>query len=218
MPARTPDLSCEKEIIILDAAQKRFAVYGFAKVTMDEIAADVGMGKASLYYYFPTKDHLFRSVIAREQREFMDRLDQMLRLDIPAAEKLKRYTEQRLDYIRILLNLQYLSLHSYLSPRPIIRDLFENFAAEEQKRLTEVIREGKRKGEFEVRSPETMATLLLHVLQGLRVRMLKESFVSGADALKSEGLAREMRLVIDVFVNGIRKIKTSETAERALRG
>ena len=52
----TEQLSTEKQAVILDAARKRFAYYGFSKVTMDEIAADIGMGKASLYYYFPTKE------------------------------------------------------------------------------------------------------------------------------------------------------------------
>ena len=42
-----------KEKEILEAARSRFAHYGYSKVTMEEIALDVEMGKASLYYYFP---------------------------------------------------------------------------------------------------------------------------------------------------------------------
>jgi TetR/AcrR family transcriptional repressor of mexJK operon len=215
MTTKAPALTGEKETLILDAAQKRFATYGPGKVTMDEIAADVGMGKASLYYYFPTKEHLFRSVIAREQTEFLNRLKDILSRDICASEKLKLYTEQRLEYIKTLLNLQFLNLSSYLNPKPIFRDLFESFSAEEQKRLTDVIREGKRNGEFDVKSPEATATLLLHVLQGLRLRMLKGTRLSDVHEIPSEELAREMRLVVEVFVNGIRKIKTPLKAERA---
>lgn len=61
----------EKEIIL--AARKRFAYYGFSKVTMDEIAADIGMAKASLYYYFPTKVDLFIAVVTEEQDQFIER-------------------------------------------------------------------------------------------------------------------------------------------------
>ena len=53
----------EKEAAILKSAQKRFMTYGYSKVTMDEIAEDIGMAKASLYYYFQTKDDIFRGVI-----------------------------------------------------------------------------------------------------------------------------------------------------------
>ena len=38
-----------KEKAILEAARKRFAYFGFSKITMDEIASDVALGKASLY-------------------------------------------------------------------------------------------------------------------------------------------------------------------------
>jgi len=205
MASKAPALSCEKETLILDAALKRFAVYGLGKVTMDEIAADLGMGKASLYYYFPTKDHLFRAVIAREQAGFMERLQAVLQEDIPASEKLKRYAEQRLEYIKTLLNLQFLNLNSYFAPKPFIRDLFESFALEEQKRLTEIIRGGKRSGEFDVKSSEAMAALLLHALQGLRLRLWKASQFSESDGVESETLAREMKLLVNVFVNGMRK-------------
>jgi len=59
--------SNDKEELILNAAQRRFASYGYSKVTMDEIAEDVGMAKASLYYYFPTKEVIFRSIVLHEQ-------------------------------------------------------------------------------------------------------------------------------------------------------
>ena len=57
--------SKEREKPIIEAARKRFAHYGFSKVTMEEIAADAEMGKASLYYYFPTKEELFSALSFR---------------------------------------------------------------------------------------------------------------------------------------------------------
>ena len=72
-------LSTEKQAVILDAARKRFAYYGFSKVTMDEIAADIGMGKASLYYYFPTKESLFEEVVKQEKNQFFNDIHSMMR-------------------------------------------------------------------------------------------------------------------------------------------
>ena len=48
---------------ILNAAQRMFGQYGLTKTTMTDIAKEVGMGKASLYYYFPTikKSHILSS-------------------------------------------------------------------------------------------------------------------------------------------------------------
>ncbi|HEY4784669.1 MAG TPA: helix-turn-helix domain-containing protein, partial [Bacteroidales bacterium] len=53
--------NAEKLEVILKAAQKRFGLYGLEKTTMKEIASDMGMSKAALYYYFPDKEGLFKA-------------------------------------------------------------------------------------------------------------------------------------------------------------
>jgi AcrR family transcriptional regulator len=50
---------------ILEAALKVFASGGFAETTMDEVAVVVGVSKASLYNYFPTKDALLSELVQR---------------------------------------------------------------------------------------------------------------------------------------------------------
>ena len=56
---------------ILDAADRRFRVYGFKKTTMAEIADDVGMSTANLYRYFPSKVDIAESFALRcfEEKE-----------------------------------------------------------------------------------------------------------------------------------------------------
>ena len=48
---------------ILNGALKVFKSYGIEKTTMDEIAAESGFGKATLYYYFSSKDEVFIRLI-----------------------------------------------------------------------------------------------------------------------------------------------------------
>jgi len=62
--------NAEKTNIILKSAQKRFGLYGYEKTTMKEIASDLGMSKAAMYYYFPDKEGLFKAVVEMEQSEF----------------------------------------------------------------------------------------------------------------------------------------------------
>ncbi len=50
---------------ILDAAQEVFAARGYAGATTREIAARAGIGKRMLFYYFPTKDAVYRGVLER---------------------------------------------------------------------------------------------------------------------------------------------------------
>jgi AcrR family transcriptional regulator len=53
-----PEPQETKKTQILDAAYKRFSHYGYSKTTMKEIASDLSMSKALLYYYFPDKSQL----------------------------------------------------------------------------------------------------------------------------------------------------------------
>lgn len=48
---------------IMDSAAKRFFEFGISKVTVDEIAAELGMSKKTIYKYFPSKDDLLLAAV-----------------------------------------------------------------------------------------------------------------------------------------------------------
>jgi AcrR family transcriptional regulator len=48
---------------ILEAAGELFTTKGYEKVSLREVAEAVGITKAALYYYFPTKDKLFEALV-----------------------------------------------------------------------------------------------------------------------------------------------------------
>ena len=92
-----------KIVLILEAARKRFAHYGIAKTTMNEIAADIGMSKASLYYYFPDKERLFVAVVDKDIDEFVEAIEDIIKKPSKASFKLKKicldpkYILQKID-------------------------------------------------------------------------------------------------------------------------
>jgi AcrR family transcriptional regulator len=55
----------KKKTLIIEAAQKRFSHFGVGKTTMNEIADDLSISKASLYYYFPDKLNLYAAVLQK---------------------------------------------------------------------------------------------------------------------------------------------------------
>ena len=66
-------------LAIINAAAKLFALQGFEKTTVDEVALEAGIAKGTIFYNFKTKDEIFLSVLqqgidnltglAREQAE-----------------------------------------------------------------------------------------------------------------------------------------------------
>jgi AcrR family transcriptional regulator len=71
-PAAQPSLSprrlprAQREQQILDTAHAQFAERGFAAVTMDDVAAAVGVTKPLLYNYWGNKDRLYLACLERE--------------------------------------------------------------------------------------------------------------------------------------------------------
>ncbi len=75
---------------ILDKALDHFLQFGFSKVTMNEIAEDLGMSKKTLYQYFAGKEELLLAVLNRMHAETAARIDALVedtQIDFP--EKLR---------------------------------------------------------------------------------------------------------------------------------
>ena len=62
----------ERRIQIVKAAAKRFARHGLNKTTLDEVARDIRIGKATIYHYFQSKDDLFYETLKWEIEIFLD--------------------------------------------------------------------------------------------------------------------------------------------------
>ena len=194
-----------KEEEILEAARNRFAHYGFSKVTMEEIASDVEMGKASLYYYFPTKEDLFRSVISQEINELQKNIELILQKRNSASEKLQNYVEQRMIFFQKLINLGTLSVHSYFDNKSVFKKVFLDFADVELGLIKKIFEEGKRSNEFEINLSDDTAVVFLHVLQGLRCNVFRWTKGQGIDEETRKNLQEEMRIVTEIFIKGIKK-------------
>src|SRR5437868_12594802 len=60
---------------ILEASYQRFLHYGYSKTTMNEIAGDLSMSKALLYYYFPDKSELYMAVMRKIAGDYLKQLE-----------------------------------------------------------------------------------------------------------------------------------------------
>jgi AcrR family transcriptional regulator len=61
-----------RERRILDAALTVFSQKGFVSASMDDIAAQAGLSKPTLYQYFPSKDELFTAMMTEERDHMLE--------------------------------------------------------------------------------------------------------------------------------------------------
>ena len=57
---------------ILRTAQEQFELVGIRRTTMEDVARQCGVGKATLYRRFPTKDAVVDAVVLSEVQRYLD--------------------------------------------------------------------------------------------------------------------------------------------------
>ncbi len=199
-------LTSEKQSAILDAARKRFAYYGFSKVTMDEIAADIGMGKTSLYYYFPTKASLFGEVIKAESTQFLKGMQSITDQEFSPSEMLRKYTSQRIEHFRNLVNLRVLEFQLDVELRLPLRSLLNDFQEKEIDLLTHILTIGNSLGEFSISNPRRTAEVIIQALWGPR-SLLLHKHGNNLDDNTFRVMGQVTSEIAEIILNGITKSK-----------
>ncbi len=89
---------------IVDAARAHFFSHGFRRVTMNDLAAELGISKKTLYVHFPDKMAVLEAVLADKFAGVQAKLEQVTREhahDFPAAlHELLANTQRELDEIK----------------------------------------------------------------------------------------------------------------------
>jgi TetR/AcrR family transcriptional repressor of nem operon len=153
---------------ILDIAERLVQVRGFNNFSYADIAAELGITKASLHYHFPGKAELGQALITRYAQRFSDALEQIDR-DLPdAAAKLAAYTKLYAEVLRGdrmcmcgILAAEYQTL-----PAPM-RTAVIDFFDENQRWLADLLRQGKRERTLKFTgTPEDVAQGIFSTLEG----------------------------------------------------
>lgn len=157
---------------IVNMACKVFTRHGFKKTTMDEIARACHKGKSSIYYYFESKEEIFKAVIEREASELKERLDRTIRKDDLAVERLKAYILFRLHRVRSLENFYAALNEDSLSHMDFILEIRRNFDMEERQLVREILEDGMKSGAFQITSSDIGAIAISTMMKGLELPLL----------------------------------------------
>jgi TetR/AcrR family transcriptional regulator len=84
-----------QEAAIITAAERVFAGAGFGGATMAAIAMAAGLPKPNLHYYFGSKKALYRAVLERTLREWLEPADSIVATAEPRAA-LERYMREKM--------------------------------------------------------------------------------------------------------------------------
>ncbi len=141
-------ISEEKRNRIMDFAFRKFTSSGIAQITMDDIARGVGMGKGTLYQYFPSKERLILQTMEFIAFRMERKLSRILEDNsLSPVEKLSLFLKVVADKIAAInpLMLDYLERSmpdAYEKIEEIRRHIIED-------NLGRLLTDGKRNGLFD---------------------------------------------------------------------
>ncbi len=152
---------------IIQIARNIFGKYGFQKTSMNQIANANRKGKSSLYYYFQSKEDVFKAVLDQETS--------MLRGEIMAAisehddpkDKLKAYVHVRMNGFQKLLNLYDAVKNEYLSHLQFIENVRKIYDETEINTIKSILDDGIERGYFSIPNTYTAAMALVTAMKGL---------------------------------------------------
>ena len=134
---------------LLDATDRLLAERGYQKMTIDDLAREVGIGKGSVYLHFSSKEEIALSHVDRIVERVKDHLKIIAEKEISQKEKLRE-----MILTRVLLRFDSVqhytrSLNDLLSSlRPKLLARRENYFADEAAIFAEVIERGQASGDF----------------------------------------------------------------------
>ena len=196
----------DKVKMILEASQKRFGLFGIEKTSMREIADDLKLSKASLYYYFPDKESLYKAVVEKEQAEFISNISVKISSITDPELLLLEYAGTRLSYFRTLLNLSRLRFESYSGLKPGFRESIRVFKESEKDIISKIFEKGISGGIFFIEDTDETASLFLDLLKGLRVTVVNEKETLFIEQDEYELLLRKTIAFTKIFIRGIKFI------------
>lgn len=84
----------ERKNQLIKAASKRFSKLGYYKTTLEEVARDIRIGKATIYHYFTSKDELYNAVLEWESNDIIEKIKSIFNDEtIEISERFIKYFE-----------------------------------------------------------------------------------------------------------------------------
>ena len=176
---------------ILRAAESIFARRDYHEVQMDDVVEASGVGKGTLYRYFPSKQDLYFAVMFEGIAHLRTELEAAVQTEEPPARKIRRIVHRTLSYFwdrRFFFSLIHRSEHK---PDGEAREWLRHRAA-----LSDVIQDTLRSARVagQVRGVDARiaAEMLLGMMRGVNRYRTKD-----------DHLDELVTVVVDVFMRGV---------------
>jgi AcrR family transcriptional regulator len=202
-------VSERKRAAILDAARTVFSRQGYSGAAVDDVAAEAGIAKGTLYLYFKSKEELYIAALTRDLSDLahrgraeMDRAPTLRDKMLAFLRVRMEYSRTHEDFLRI-----YLAEYGSIFVKSSLQSELSRLARENMRHFKRLFEEAAARREIRNVDAGPAASALFAI-----ARSLMEMRVLGWKELQAED---EVEFAVDLFWNGIgRDVKTNGAHRR----
>jgi AcrR family transcriptional regulator len=144
---------------ILDAVERLLARYGYQKMTVDDVAREAEIAKGTLYAHFASKEEMALATIDRTIDLLGEGLREIAHSEQSVTERLERMLVFRILFLfdRVIERAHALD-DMHMALRPQYKAHRDRYIQSEAEVFSEVLAEGRQKGELTMDDPFETAT------------------------------------------------------------
>lgn len=183
MPAkgRRPKPKDETREVLIKHARNIFTKNGFQKSNIDDIALLGGKGKSTIYYYFNSKEDIYKAVVESELNDLRNNIIDEVNLATDPLNKIKAYILTRINFLSNYKNLCNTIREHSVSRFSYTENIRQKFDSMEVEILTSILKDGVKDGYFKINEPGFVATGLIAALCGVQLQLFTTTKKSGFD-------------------------------------
>jgi TetR/AcrR family transcriptional regulator, cholesterol catabolism regulator len=188
---------------LLTAAQTLFAERGYDRTTMDDIAADADVSRATAFNYFPRKEELLVALVERRRAVIVDLLARAQPEATDVADRLHRVFTHLCDAFDTDSGGNRALTRAWVQAGgPLLPDAFATAAV-----FADAVRDARARGQLRADiDPGSAGRILLDAYLGAIIR-----WAAGEDATTAT-LRDQLSTVVDTVINGLRPPRTTARA------
>ena len=181
---------------VVQAARQVFARFGFKKTALDDIARESRKGKSTIYYYFKSKDEIFKAVIDAEAEIRAKAIEAQISQIEDSMLKLKTYIYVRMQTLKMVANYYEAIKNDLLDNLYFVNSFRSEHFEKEITRVQNMLLEGIEKNIFTIQNPLLTAKTIVTILHGFEVPLILKN-------LSDEELQKSVDEMLNILFHGI---------------
>ncbi len=181
---------------VVQAARQVFARFGFKKTALDDIAREARKGKSTIYYYFKSKDEIFKAVIDAEAEIRTKAIETEISQIEDPKQKLKTYIYSRMRNLKMVVNYYEAIKNDLLDQLYFVDNLRTEHFETEIELIRKMLQEGIDLGIYTIPNPELTAKTIVTILHGFEFPLIQKN-------LSDQDLQRSIDEMLNILFHGI---------------